>query len=201
MAKFLWTQRSDFGPGPREGHVMAFDSSRGRTVLFGGLGPGDALLGDTWEWGGRFGPRWPVLVRDRERRPPWFTTAPGKLASFSEAVGSPSPLTPTWGTHGSGMGRIGPSLQTQVRFRAPTMQWRSTATEIGPCYLEARCSAKTVRFWIPGSSTARSGPNRQTLDRMLRVRQCPLTAPAPAYSCLIVRPFRLGRGTARAGFR
>jgi hypothetical protein len=56
-------------------------------------------------------------------------------------LGSPSPPTPptppTWGTHGSGMGRIGPSLQTPVRFRAPTMQWRSTAAEIGPCYLEA----------------------------------------------------------------
>jgi len=54
MAKFLWTQKSDFGLGPRFGHAMAFDSNRGRTVLFGGTGAGRALLGDTWEWDGSF---------------------------------------------------------------------------------------------------------------------------------------------------
>ena len=55
MAKFLWTQRSNFGPGPRTDHAMTFDSQRGRTVLFGGLGSsGDAILGDTWEWDGSF---------------------------------------------------------------------------------------------------------------------------------------------------
>ena len=54
MAKFLWTQRSDFGPAPRAEHAMAFDSQRGRTVLFGGVGMGEAPLGDTWEWDGSF---------------------------------------------------------------------------------------------------------------------------------------------------
>src|SRR6516164_208567 len=54
MAKFLWTQRSDFGPSPRAGHAMTFDSKRGRTVLFGGVGAGGALFGDTWEWDGSF---------------------------------------------------------------------------------------------------------------------------------------------------
>src|SRR5215472_2067643 len=53
MAKFLWTQRSDFGPEGRADHAMAFDSQRGRTVLFGGIG-GNAGLGDTWEWDGSF---------------------------------------------------------------------------------------------------------------------------------------------------
>ena len=53
MAKFLWTQRSDFGPGPRASHAMTFDSQRGRTVLFGG-DSGNAVLGDTWEWDGSF---------------------------------------------------------------------------------------------------------------------------------------------------
>lgn len=51
-----WTQRQDIGPAPRWGHSAAFDSGRGRVVLFGGAsaGPGDPaaadrLLGDTWE--------------------------------------------------------------------------------------------------------------------------------------------------------
>jgi hypothetical protein len=166
MAKFLWTQKSDFGLGPRFGHAMAFDSNRGRTCCLVGPAPGAQYWAIRGSGTGRFGPRWPIVARDRERTTLWFTTVPGKLASFSEAVGPPSPPTPpTWGTHGSGMGKIGPSLQTPVRFRAPTMQWRSTAAEIGPCYLEA--TAKTVGFWIPRSSTARSGPNRKTPDRKI----------------------------------
>ena len=51
-----WTQRQDIGPGQRWGHAMAFDTSRGFTVLYGGASvpPADAsvgshLLGDTWE--------------------------------------------------------------------------------------------------------------------------------------------------------
>ncbi len=51
-----WTQRQDIGPGPRWGHAMAFDSTRGCTVLHGGASvpPADTkvashLLGDTWE--------------------------------------------------------------------------------------------------------------------------------------------------------
>jgi hypothetical protein len=48
-----WTLRQDIGPGPRAGHAMAFDSTRNRVVLFGGLrtfdpNPSDELA-DTWE--------------------------------------------------------------------------------------------------------------------------------------------------------
>jgi hypothetical protein len=51
-----WTARQDMGPSPRWGHAMAFDSDRGRPVLFGGFSvpPADAtvatsVLADTWE--------------------------------------------------------------------------------------------------------------------------------------------------------
>jgi len=52
-----WTLRSNAGPKGRTGHAMAFDSARGRTVLFGGFSapPGfgePAVYGDTWEWDG-----------------------------------------------------------------------------------------------------------------------------------------------------
>jgi hypothetical protein len=51
----FWTLRQDMGPVPRWGHALAFDSNRGRAVLFGGFSqlPGAAgangALGDTWE--------------------------------------------------------------------------------------------------------------------------------------------------------
>ena len=49
-----WTQQADTGPPPRLLHAMAYDSNRGRTVLFGGRGAADVNLtfGDTWEWDG-----------------------------------------------------------------------------------------------------------------------------------------------------
>lgn len=46
-----WTQRSASGPEARFCRAMAFDSARGRGVLFGGWYP-DVYLGDTWEWDG-----------------------------------------------------------------------------------------------------------------------------------------------------
>jgi hypothetical protein len=51
-----WTARQDMGPGPRVGHTLAFDSTRSRIVLFGGVSvapsAADApqnVRGDTWE--------------------------------------------------------------------------------------------------------------------------------------------------------
>jgi hypothetical protein len=39
-------------PGVRSEAAIAYDSDRGRAVLFGGSDAGNALLGDTWEWDG-----------------------------------------------------------------------------------------------------------------------------------------------------
>ena len=46
-----WTLRQDIGPGPRAQHAMAFESKRGRLVLFGGQTTTNLAitLGDTWE--------------------------------------------------------------------------------------------------------------------------------------------------------
>jgi len=54
MSKFLWTQRSNYGPSPRAGSALCFDSHRNRTVLFGGSSLTNGLHGDTWEWDGSF---------------------------------------------------------------------------------------------------------------------------------------------------
>jgi hypothetical protein len=46
-----WTQVSDTGPAARCFHSMAYDSDRGRVVLFGGQ-IGNQFASDTWEWDG-----------------------------------------------------------------------------------------------------------------------------------------------------
>jgi hypothetical protein len=54
MPRFLWTQKQDTGPQPRLAHGMAFDSNRGRVILFGGDSLRSQLLNDTWAWDGEF---------------------------------------------------------------------------------------------------------------------------------------------------
>lgn len=50
---FGWTRRMpSSSPPARFGHAMAYDSTRGRVVLFGGWGRD--LFADTWEWDGNF---------------------------------------------------------------------------------------------------------------------------------------------------
>ncbi|MEM7201350.1 MAG: hypothetical protein AAF628_13855 [Planctomycetota bacterium] len=46
-----WQRHLGAAPSPRATLAIAFDESRGRAVLFGGLAGGQ-LLGDTWEWDG-----------------------------------------------------------------------------------------------------------------------------------------------------
>lgn len=43
-----WHSTSLPGPGPRQGHVMGYDSVRRETVLFGGMVSGSSLANDTW---------------------------------------------------------------------------------------------------------------------------------------------------------
>ncbi|MFA6044363.1 MAG: kelch repeat-containing protein [Phycisphaerales bacterium] len=45
-----WSKRNVAGPSARSQHVMTYDASRQRTVLFGGQGFGEAT--ETWEWDG-----------------------------------------------------------------------------------------------------------------------------------------------------
>ena len=54
MARYLWTQKEDFGPNRRSGHSLAFDSVRNRTILFGGGSASGPLFGDTWLWDGEY---------------------------------------------------------------------------------------------------------------------------------------------------
>ncbi|MFI5297907.1 MAG: hypothetical protein ACHREM_07380, partial [Polyangiales bacterium] len=52
-----WTETATTGPSARRAPGLAFDSARGRTVLFGGdTANGNGAVGDTWEYHGRGGP-------------------------------------------------------------------------------------------------------------------------------------------------
>ena len=47
------SKRSTTGPGPRWGHAMAYDSLRGKVVMFGGYRDLQSQVrSDTWEWNG-----------------------------------------------------------------------------------------------------------------------------------------------------
>jgi len=51
-----WTEIKVAGPSPRAEAAIAFDSRRGRVVLFGGhnrTGQAGGRFGDTWEWDGK----------------------------------------------------------------------------------------------------------------------------------------------------
>ena len=55
-----WELRSSDGPGPRAIFGMAYDSARGKTVLYGGMTSADRrTTGETWEWDGT---RWARTV-------------------------------------------------------------------------------------------------------------------------------------------
>lgn len=54
MARFLWTKKQHTGPKPRMGQGVAFDSARGRVVLFGGDSLRPQPFSDTWEWDGEY---------------------------------------------------------------------------------------------------------------------------------------------------
>jgi hypothetical protein len=50
-----WVRKSNTGPAARTLFGLAYDSARGRTVLFGGtsvMAPDAPSHGDTWEWDG-----------------------------------------------------------------------------------------------------------------------------------------------------
>jgi hypothetical protein len=49
--RWLWTQKEDIGPRPRQNAAMAYEAARQRVVLFGGR-DNSGYFNDTWEWDG-----------------------------------------------------------------------------------------------------------------------------------------------------
>ena len=54
VVSFTWTQASTSNaPSARYSHGMVYDSTRGVTVLFGGVAISAGNQNDTWEWNGQ----------------------------------------------------------------------------------------------------------------------------------------------------
>lgn len=88
-------------PDARSRHAMAYDSARGRTVLFGGYRQGVGNLADTWEWDGhgwiRFTP--PVSPPARSMHMMAFDSARGVTVLFG-GIGA-SYFNDTWEWNGA----------------------------------------------------------------------------------------------------
>jgi hypothetical protein len=82
-------------PGPRQSHLMAYDSRRERVVMYGGIGGTNQRLSDTWEWDGR---QWHRIVLSsgpgaRSHHRMAYDAARGVVVLFG---GGDSTATDTW---------------------------------------------------------------------------------------------------------
>lgn len=108
----FWVHRTDVGTmGKRFGHAMAYDSSRGVTVFFGGEygepGESSSFFDDTWEYDGR---SWkPVVVENginpgaRSEHTMVFDSANNQVVLFG-GVGEDRYYNDTWTYVGTGPG-------------------------------------------------------------------------------------------------
>jgi hypothetical protein len=100
-----WAQKSPSNEPPaRDGHAMAYDSSHGQTILFGGnnLNSGTPLAGDTWAWDGA---NWIQKVvgapSPRSGHAMAYDSAHGQVVLFSGGAGPGVYFLDTWVWDGS----------------------------------------------------------------------------------------------------
>lgn len=122
-----WTRVATTGPSARANHAMAYDSARGRVVLFGGgLGVSkpsgeEDLIGDTWEWDGRIWTR----VATTGPPPSWmhsmaYDSARGRIILLS--------YTDTWEWDGINWTRVattGPSSRSGAAMAYDSLRGRT----------------------------------------------------------------------------
>ena len=104
-----WIARTEPGPPARLAPGMAYDSRRGRMILFGGIGAG-GFLGDTWSWDGS---RWTRLAETgpepRAMGYLAYDKARDRVVLFGGRKGWPDgDLADTWEWDGSSWRRISP---------------------------------------------------------------------------------------------
>jgi hypothetical protein len=111
-----WKVRSQsYYPQMRFFHSRAYDTSRQRTVLFGGTGPG--VLGDTWEWDGV---RWTRLQPKSSPSPRYwhvmaYDAARARVVLFG-GQDSWSTYNDTWEWDGTNWTQVNPATSPPVRF-------------------------------------------------------------------------------------
>jgi uncharacterized protein (TIGR03437 family) len=101
-----WTPESpQTSPPARYGHAMAYDSTHGQVLLFGGRGENQSspLLNDTWVWdGSNWTQKFPqTSPPSRFGHAMVYDPAHGQVLLFGGSDGSSSPLGDTWVWDGS----------------------------------------------------------------------------------------------------
>jgi len=111
-----WGVIAGTGPSPRSGAAMAHDSQRGRTVLFGGSGPG-GTFGDTWELNGTI---WTQVVTagpsPRVSHAMAYDSQRGRTVLFGGTAGGTNTFADTWewnGTSWTHWGVAGPAARSR----------------------------------------------------------------------------------------
>lgn len=107
-----WQRQTSSGPAPapRAWHAMAFDASRRRTVMFGGV-TADGLAGDTWEWDGlNWTPRSTGIEAPAPRRGARMVFDPirGVCVLWGGQSAPGDTLDDTWEWNGTQWSRRGP---------------------------------------------------------------------------------------------
>lgn len=121
-----WVNASNTGPSPRYWHAMAYDSTRSRSVMFGG----QAAPNETWEWDGSMWLRIPAGPGARFWHAMTFDTVRGQTILFG-GYNSSGFLGDTWewnGTVWSSLGIAGPTRKEHAMVFDPA---RDTITLFG----------------------------------------------------------------------
>jgi hypothetical protein len=152
-----WQLRAATGPPARESTAMAFDSLRGKTVLFGGSNG----AADTWEWNGTSWsqPMPPTSPSARRDHAMTYDTTRGRTLLHGGALASNSALsTETWEWSGSAWSKVssnGPPRDQAslaydgVRHRAVLFGGVSTSGGVGETWEWDGTSWSQVCTMIP----------------------------------------------------
>jgi len=133
-----WSRKSDGSscgtgkPAGRSFAGMAFDASRGVTVLFGGNGASGAFLGDTWEWNGTtWSQKSTTGPTARREHVLAYDPARARTVLFAGAVATgPGILeADTWEWNGTTWSSTTPSTKPDYRFGG-SGAWDSTARRL-----------------------------------------------------------------------
>lgn len=130
----VWSQRAVSGPSARSSHAMAYDATRGVTVLFGGNT--GSLNAETWEF-----PCSPPITT----QPSSQTTCPSGTATFTVTVAGTNPFTYQWQWQPAGAATAWATLAEGNNAEiggVPVVH----ATNVGAATLEVRPLAAYINF-------------------------------------------------------
>ena len=118
-AEVAWMNRTAAAPSARYNAPMAYDSGRGRVVLFGGF-DGNGPLNDTWEWDGQswtqIATALPNTPTARDFHAMAYDAARARVILFGGFDGA-GPLNDTWEWDGRAWTRVVAASSPPARFQ------------------------------------------------------------------------------------